>query len=165
MTLLSELLEHSERILIVIHLACRLSNDIMCDCVHWEAIDLDELFRELVENEVLLTTEEALEEGKRLRLLLYLGFCTFFSGHRALPFCCFICPMSILTFGLCIRRFCVRWAQRVRFELFHRFVDLYSLQVDCLVVTGRGMSLDRQLHCHQLLILENHRLVFINLLQ
>ena len=81
LTLLSEFLEYSEWILIVIHLACRLSNDIMCDCVHWKAIDLDELFRELVQNEVLLTTEETLEEGKRLWLLLYLGFCTFFSSH------------------------------------------------------------------------------------
>ena len=73
--------------------------------------------------------------------------------------------MSILTFGLCIRRFCVRRAQRVRFELLHWFVDLYPLQVDCLVVTGRGMALDRQLHGHQLLILENHRFVFVDFLQ
>ena len=81
LTLLSEFLEDSERILIVIHFACRLSNDIMCDCVHREAIDLYELFRELVENEVLLTTEEALKEGQRLWLLLYFGFRTLFSGH------------------------------------------------------------------------------------
>ena len=73
--------------------------------------------------------------------------------------------MSILTFGLCIRRFCVRRAQRVRFELFHRFVDLYPLQVDCLVVAGRRMVLERQLHRHQFFVLQNHRLVFVYFLQ
>ena len=79
--LLSELFEDSERILIVIHFACRLSDDIMCDCVHWKAIDLYKLFGELVENEVLLTTEEALKEGQWLRLLLYFSFSALFSGH------------------------------------------------------------------------------------
>ena len=79
--LLSELFEDSERILIVIHFACRLSDDIMCDCVHWKAIDLYELFGELVENEVLLTTEETLKEGQWLRLLLYFSFSALFSGH------------------------------------------------------------------------------------
>ena len=137
----------------------------MCYCVHWEAIDLYELFGELVEDEVFLTTEETLKEWQWLRLLLNFGFRVLFPGHRALPFSSFVCSMSILTFCLCIRRFCVRRTQRVCFELFHRFVDLDPLQVDCLVITGRRMVLDWQLHRHQLFVLQNHRFVFIYFLQ
>ena len=57
--------ESSEWILeIVILLGC-FSYDLMCDCVHWEAIDAEKLLRYFLKDEMLLAAEQTLKKRER----------------------------------------------------------------------------------------------------
>lgn len=135
-----------EWILKVIKLLLRLCHDVMCHRVHWEATHRNELLRNFIEDKVLLTAEQALEERKRHLLFLQLGLGILFPCHRTLSFYCFICPMRVLTLCASIRWFCL-WTEWISFELFDRLISLYSLQIDHLIITWRGVSFLRKLHC------------------